>query len=468
MYVNMIDNLFDSMINNFYQFLIKKETFKKTSEDQNFVKYMNEIIDTIKQFTKDLNLKEIEETIGSKTHVQFIVETIKRFCAFYIYLGIAYNYNGDRDLFITNIIETSKNMKDGSFSISNFYNSENNAKIITMFSIIKNIVKLRDYKTMERVKIILSNEPIKYGDTITFLNSIGEDYFNEYFMIEDNFHNILKTLIFRQIYLAEEKNEIIRILEENEINNAEYKYIDIVVSKEEKLIDFTFLQEMLGDLQKSELFKTNLANEYYDFLEDHKKEQEINIIGNTKMIDFLLCNRIIIPITEEFLRYHKNTEKYDKDITGELKERDATKIKYIINKMNKVMNMYSNIYEKNPKLKLEAMNLFFKSIEYKDAVLYNDFEEIKIVNKLGLSENTSDLDYLVDLENIRHYAYVNYKDFSKDGLRFRPSRPIQAVRIGNINHKSPKNRNIELRIGHGDLPLNIIGVLCFILPILTD
>jgi len=460
MYINQIDNLFDGIINKFNIFLISKKVFERFNEDANFVKYLNEIIELIKLFIQELNLKEIEELIGTKSHINYIIEIIKRYCAIYIYLGIAYYYKNDRDLFITNIIETGKSVKDTTFNINNFFNSENNSKIITMFSIIKDILKLNEYKTMERVKIILNNEPVKYMNTITLLNNIGEDYFEKYLMISDNFHNILKTLIFKKIYLIEEKTEIIKLLEETEIQEAEYKYIDIVESTQEKLIDFTFLQNILrADLSKAELFRSNLANEYYDFMDEYKKEQELRIFGNTKMIDFLLSNNILIPITEDFLRYHKNTEKYDKDISGDLKERDATKIKYIINKINRVANMNSEIYMKNQKLKLDAMNLFYKSIEYKDAVLYNDFEEIKIITKLSYSEHTTDLDYLIDLENMRSYAYLNYKDFTQDGFRFRPSKPVQCVRMTNIKHKNPKNRKLELRIGHNDIPINIIGLI---------
>ncbi len=459
MYINQIDNLFDGILNNFYIFLSKKKVFERFTEDQNFVKYLNDIIDIIKLFIDDLNTKEIDNLIQSKSHKNYIIDIIKRYCAFYIYLGIAYYYKDSRDLFITNIIETSKNIKDSTFSINNFYNSENNAKIITMFSIIKDIIKLVEFKSIERIKIIISNEPIKYEQTIKLLNSIGEDYFVDYFMSKDKFHNILKTLIFKQIYLLEEKNDIIKLLEMVEIEEAEYKYIDIVLSKEDKLIDFSFLQNIVKE--NTELFRTNLANEYYDFLDEYKRDQELNIIGNTKMIDFLFSNKIFIPITEDFLRYHKNTERYDKDITGELKERDATKIKYIINKINKVMNMYSSIYEKNQKLKLDAMNLFFKALEYKDAVLYNDLEEIKIINKLSLSENTTDLDYLIDLENLRKYAYLNYKDFDREGIKLRSSLQSYAVRYSNINHKTggSKNRNIEFRVGNKDLPLHVIGII---------
>ena len=318
MYINQVDTLFDNIINIFNIYLIKQNIFEKFSKDNNFVKFQNNIIDTIKNFMNTIDMKEIHALTNKKEQIQYIIDIIKRYCAFYIYLGIAYYYKGDRELFITNIIETSKNIKDGTFVIINFFNSDNNSKIIQMFTIIKDILQLQDYKTIERIKIILGNEPVKYLQTIILLNQIGEDFFNEYFLIKDNFHNILKTFIFRQIYLLEEKNEIIKILEETEIDNAEYKYIDIVVSKHDKMIDFTFLQEILSiDMSKSKTnYITNKAEEYYSFIESYNVTNKLNLLNNNKMIDFLFSNKIIIPITEDFLRYHKNTEKYDKDIIG--------------------------------------------------------------------------------------------------------------------------------------------------------
>ena len=454
MYINQIDELFDTIINNFNIYLIKQNIFDKFSKDNNFVKFQNDILDTIQKYIDNIDIILIEKLTNKKQRVQYIVEIIKRYCAFYIYLGISYYYKGDRELFITNIIETSKNIKDSTFNISNFFNSDNNAKIILMYTIIKDIIQLQEYKTIERIKIILGNEPVKYAPTIILLNQLGEDYFNEYFLIKDNFHNIIKTFIFRQIYLLEEKNDIIKMLDETELDEAEYKYIDIVLSKHDKMIDFTFLQEILS----IDMLKSGKAEEYYSYLEEYKDTSNLHLLNNNKMIDFLFSNKIIVPITEEFLRYHKNTEKYDKD-TSDLKDRDATKIKYIINKVNKVMNIYSSTYDKNQKLKLEAMNLFYKSLEYKDAILYNDNEEVKIINKLEMSENTTDLDYIIDLNNIRAYPYVNYKDFSKDGFKLRSSLMIQGIRNSNITHTNPKNRPIELRVGHLLLPLNVVGIV---------
>ena len=42
---------------------------------------------------------------------------------------------------------------------------------------------------------------IKYDSTINLFIDLGEDYITDHFLIKDNFHTILKTLIFKQIYI---------------------------------------------------------------------------------------------------------------------------------------------------------------------------------------------------------------------------------------------------------------------------
>jgi len=137
MYVNQVDDLFDSILNKFYDFLISEKLFEKIKLDSNFVKYQNDIMNSIKKFIESLSKKDIIEIIKNESYYEIILNIIKRYCAFYIYLGIAYNYESGRDLYITNIIESSRYQKDATFQISNFFNSENNSKIITFFVDIK-------------------------------------------------------------------------------------------------------------------------------------------------------------------------------------------------------------------------------------------------------------------------------------------------------------------------------------------
>ena len=455
MYVNQIDDLFDGLLNKFNNFLLQEKAFQKLSSDTNFVKFQNNILEYIKKFINTITKKDIIDIIKKESYYESILNIIKRYCAFYIYLGIAYNYTGGRDLFVTNMIEASKYQRDSTIQISNFFNSENNAKIIIFYNDIKNFLSLITFKTIDKIKIVLTNNPLRYQSTIQLFNDLGEDYIIEYFLIKDNFHNVLKALIFKQIYLKEEKIEIISMLNQQEKENAEYKYIEIVVSNEKKIVDFNVIQKFLS----IEQLRMGLAEEIYNYLEENRDTKELIVQENQDFINYLFTNKIIIPITEDFLRYHKDTEKYDPESLVEnnnVKERDATKIKYIINKMNNVRNFYSTVLEKNPKMKLETEKLFYKSLDPRLAVLYNENEENKIVNKLESSENAADFDLLVDLENIRKYSYVNFKNFSKDGIKIRPSITVQGIRQTSLKQKA--KTPIEIRIGHDNIDMNVIGI----------
>ncbi len=455
MYINQIDDLFDNLLNKLYEFLTKNKLFQKYSSDTNFVKFQNDILEKLKDFIdKTVSKKEIVALVKNESYYEYILGSIKRYCAFYVYLGIAYFYDGGRDLFITNIIESSKNQKDATFQIPNFYNSENNSKLINSFNDIKNILTVYNLgKTMDKVKIILSNNPLKFDSTIKLFNELGEDYIIDNFLIKENFHNILKTLIFKQIYIKEEKNEILSFLNQEEKEQGEYKYIEIIVSNEKKLVDFNQIQKLLSVQQ----LKSGLAEEIYNYLLEMRETKEFIVRENQDFINFLFSKGILVPISEEFIRYHDDNEKYDPEslVGDNLKDRDATKIKYIINKMNNVRNYYSPLLEKNPKLKLDTEKFFHKSQDPRQAVLINENEELKIVQKLKMSENATDADLLIDLENIRKYAYTNYKNFSKDGFKLRTAKTIQSVR--SINMKKKKG-SLELRIGHDNLELSVIGV----------
>ena len=223
MYVNQVDDLFDGILNKFNDFLAKEKAFQKLSSDTNFVKFQNDILGLIKKFIDGIPKKDILDIIKNESYYESILNIIKRYCAFYIYLGIAYYYEGGRDLYITNIIEASRYQKDATFQITNFFNSENNSKIITFYNDIKNFISLLQFKTIDKIKILLSNNTLKFESTIKLFNDLGEDYVIEYFIdSKDNFNNIMKALIFKQIYLKEEKNEIEATLPYLDEDDEEY------------------------------------------------------------------------------------------------------------------------------------------------------------------------------------------------------------------------------------------------------
>jgi len=456
MYINKIDNLLDNLINKFNLFLEKKNIYKLILKTINFVSLQNDFLMLIKEFVNSENIKiQIENILKNKNNSIYIFEIIKRYLAYYIYLSISYFYTESRDLYITNIIESSKDQKNATFKIDNFFNSDNNSKLINFFNDIKNLLSvIKLSKSIDKIKEQLNNNPIKFDSTIKLIKILGEEHIINYFLIDDNRHNILKTLIFKIIYFKEERNEVINIIYNDD--ETEFKYIDIVQSKETKLVDFFILQKFLTINQ----IKSGLSEEIYSYLEENRLEKELNIKENIDFVNFLFQNKIIVPITEEFLRYHDDNEKYDTSSLvnqNEIKERDATKIKYIIDKINKIRNLHSLMYKNNQKLKINALNEFNKKEKEKDAITFNDNEDKKIIQKLQESEKTLDLDLLADLENIRKYAYVNYKDFSKDGFKIRPKKLVKCIRYSNIIHKNEKKK-LDLRMGNDSLDINVIGI----------
>jgi hypothetical protein len=420
-----MDNFIDSTLNKFFDFI----NFKKFTKDQNFVVYQEDIIKLINDFINTISPIEIMKIIKKKEYLPFIYSILKKYCGFYVYLGIGYYYRDGKDLFITNIIESSKKNFD------NFFNSINNSKIIGFYTDIKNILSLYEFKTIDKIKIIISNNPLKYENTVKIFKELGEDYIVNNFFIKDNFENIIKTLIFTQLYTKYDKNEINLIINEVDKEEGEYKYIEIVVANDHKLVDFTVIQKFLSVKE----LRMGFAEEIYNYLEEYQNKNELLITDINDSINFLFSNKILIPISEEFIRYHKDSENYE--------NKNDSKIKYIINKINTAKNNKSGEIDK----------LFYKNIDPRMGILYNDNEEIKIIQKLSSSENAVDSELLIELQNFRKYAYINFRYSTHNFIKLRTPNTIDSVRL--INLKKRNKELLETRISHDNIDLNAVGVI---------
>ena len=443
--INQIDELFSTILDKFYNYLLKEKKLNQICKETNFVKYQIDIVNIITVFINtSVSRIEIKEIVKNEKNIDYILNVIKSYCAFYIYLYIGYYYTGSRDLFITNILECGKNQ-----NITSFFSSDNNSKIINYYTDIKNIIALAEYKTIDQVKILLLNNPVKYNSLIKLFNELGEDYIINHFLIQNNINSILQTFILRLIYKKEQKNELNDLLKEAEEKEGEYKYIEIVTANKNKIVDFNIIQKFVTLCD----FQRNTSQEIYSYLQEHTENKDIELVikENDEFVNFLFTNKILIPISEEFLRYHKDTEKYESDT----KLKEDTKIKVIINKINTIKNFFSPLVEKNIKLKLETKKMFYKNNNNRALVLYNNDEEIKIIQKIENIDKKNENDYLIDLMDLRKYAYINFKNLARDYIRLRTNTTIEAIRYMNFKNKKPE---IETRIGHDNLELNVVGV----------
>ncbi len=469
MYINKIDKFIDNIIDDFYNYLYQKKTgFVKILNEVNFVKYQSEINKILEDYTKSINEKEISDIIQNTDNVVTITEIIKRYISYYLFLTIGSSYKGKRETYVNNIIEFSKNQPAYSFKADNFFNSESNSNVINFATIVKNTITLLD-ADKSKLELLVKNPD--YKDTIKFLNEFGQDFVNQNFRLEnvggnpkEQAHNIIKTLILNELYFKQDKKDVFEILEATEKEQGTFTFIEIVVPKME-FIDYSAIEQALSkkDVERG------LANEIYDFIMEYDDVEKVRYKTTDEKILALINSGILMPVTEDFLLYHKDTERYDKVIGEQQKQKkkEDTKIRYIVSKIDSVTEYFSNATKNNPTLKKSIEKHFYAPLSDRRAILVNNNEEIRIINKLQNQGKKSieNNEYYNDLMNFRMYPYINFKDFQKYGFDLNMNQTVDAVRSITFEkmRENPtlKKNNLEMRVGSENNKLHIVG---FVIP----
>jgi len=455
MYVDKIDELIDKILNMFYSDVWQKNTIK-LKDNKKFKDQGDSINKMVLDFIK--NIKQSELEIIGKSHIDFLKETLIRYLYYYIFMAI-YVIVNDEEIYIKELIEISKNIAQSKLTIKNFYNSQNNSYLIKLNNLLSGILVMIEIDDPDKIVRIVKSNPNKYDPVVTFLNDVGNEYIQKLFNKKNpNYlHNIIKTIIFKQIYVEQEKKDFLLFVEDNENSKVEYKYITIVVPKTD-YVDFASIENILIKNFDSEIIEDvyNMMMEYDEYISTPvRTEYKINQLFEKK---------IIVPIVEDFLRYHKHTESdiksVDKIDSNERSSRqDNTKMKYIVSKMNDIID-YNSI--KDEKRKKEIEKYFYGNLKDRRVVLINELEEERIIEKLLLQgsnvlENNTDYE---DLREIRQYAYINFRDMATDGFTFKPEKTTDAIRdINIVNMKHNKGIHyLQMRIGNKNQALNIVGL----------
>ena len=464
MYIEEIDNILDQTLDKFlYSWILDnkiKELVKydKLIKDPNFVKYQKDI-NFILDYGNDLISNEDIEKIVTKTaNINLIKNLILKYIGYYLFLLIGINYGSKIENFNNNIIEFSRNQTNYKLKIDNFFNTEANSNIIKNTNLIKELVnyieKIIDGKNKDNNLDNYSDnlkEIIKlYGNDNfnKFLNLYKKEITNNKIIIQ---HNIIKIIIYLNLYKTSEKKELFNIIETTEISNGEFTFIDVVIPKS-SFIDYNSIESLLDpyDLKTnmSEVIHDLINEDYSENISDARKYFTDFDIKIQKLIDM----HIIIPIVDDFLLYNKDNEKYEKQDKIETKKKEDTKIKYIINKINTVSDYY-----KDP---TEIKKLFYVPLQDRNAVLINSCEDIKIISKIKniIKMNNENIDLLNDLISFRLYPYISFKDFKHNGFHFNSDKTLDSIRNISLDTINKNKFNIlQTRIISEDMTVNIVG-----------
>jgi hypothetical protein len=451
MFVNKIDKYIDDLLDKFFFDEIKKNKSRiDYSKTKNISEYYKLINNLIVKFIDNININDIKKIINKKNNIPLIISIVRKYIIYYVMMLIGFNQT-DINNYTDMLIKFSKldEKKD-------FLDSESISILTKFFPFIKKINEVVNIVNPEEINKLIEKDE-KYKDIIIFLNELGNDYIVDYLKGNkyDNIHNTIKIIVFKIIYIKNERPKVLKILSEEE--EKEYKYIEIIAPKS-KYIDYSVIENLLS----FEQIREGVASDFFELIQTHEENTYTKGLTYDDKINMLFDNNIITPIVEDFLRYHKDSEKYDRFASDvDKKKKDDTKIKYIINKMNKIISYYSKKVYKNETTRKNIERLFYVPLAHKRAVIVNDLEEVKIIDKLIKQGKTSieKNEHFIDLINYRIYPFSNFRDFKQYGFTLKLDKTIDIIR--NTSFEDVKNRfnyNLELRVGSNDQKVKVVGV----------
>lgn len=490
MYVNQIDDIIDKLLDKLYlDGIFKDETFKSIIDNKktNFVEYRDKINNFIENSLKLVDKNAIQELINNRENIIRIMDIIKRYISYYYFLSLAYYYTGTLKDFRNNLIQYSKLQENSTFVIKNFFDTENNYQIIKFYKMIKDITKILLMTDLQ--KKVLNQHEIK--DAIDFLNSIGKNYIDNYILkistdsnndtsVDINVHNLIKTIVFKEIYRNQEQHLIFEILNDIEETKHEYTFIDIVVADEDVIDYDSFRQLFIGEKRAN-----IMAISLYDLINETSKIQ--SLITSDKKNTELLKIFGVTPIVDDFCRYHRDTEKIETELQKPIllstpqttknniknihaailqqqrKKKDNTKAQIIVDKIDIISDFYSDNVKNNKSLSDEINKYFQNPFIHRKAVMHNYVDETKVLQKIkNLGRKAiQDNEYYLELKHIISNAYFNFKDFKKYGssIILNTDYPIELIRFNNIEYqKQIPHLDVETRFGTDEMLINLVGL----------
>ena len=440
MLITIIDKFIESQFNFLNDYISRYKLDKK-----NFVSYYNKNVDTI-------DYSSIYSQINNDKNKKKVSNVIEKYVLYYLLLRLNIrddeesNEPNNEKIFVEKIFNFSHN-----FPILDSVSIGELVDIYLLYNTTVSLIKILKKSNSKELNLNILPKNEKTFEVIQMFNDIGIDTILDLCDIskKDGTHNILISLLIKKIYIKTDKKELTLIIEENDLYNAEFKYITIIESRI-KEIDFASL-EALFDIPER---KAGLPEDYYKLVDDYKVitlgdiEENLdpeyaiqsNLLSDDRKIAYMFHKKLLIPISDEILRYNIEAEKYidqNQDIKENSKQnyKTDTKLNYIINKIHKITDD-----ARNPEVK----KLYYQPLYYRQAVPYNDIEEMKIMKKfsdLG-RVNAENVSSFIDLLSFRIYPYINYNNFAHYGFIHKHYYTTDTLRY--VNFRFGNNKNSEL------------------------
>ena len=455
MYIDKIDELLDNILDDFYVNVILygfiDGKYNNILEESNFVRYQKDINTVLIEYIKTINVEEIRSIVKNEETVQNIVDMFNRYICYYFFITFGVKYKSKNELFITNIVEFTKKQSSHELKVKDFFNSKSNGNIIKNAVLSKKITKILEVEARDKIGLAEMAKKTEYREAFMLLNDLGTTYIDIAFRKNnenEKYHNIIKTIIIMNIYKKIDKINMMNIMENINEKKGDFIYIDIVVSKTD-----TLTMDIIESVLNEKEIQNGVAKIVWDMLNESDNQSVVTSSygDGDKKIRNVLESGLFIPIVDDFMMFHKESENYDKNENSNDKTKENIRVKYIVNKIDMATDLYSDNSE-------NARKVFDVSLQNRKAVIYNNTEDVKIINKYsGFVKKTQNDNYINELEFYRKYPYINFKNINGSGTNFSFAKSIDAMRF--ITLSDNKTKNIQLRVALKDEPVNIVGFL---------
>ena len=193
MYINDIDNIIDNTLNIvFSKWVINDKKsdnlidVKKLIAEQNLVKYQKDINNTMELLFTLISHEEIKKMVNKDTNIFLLNNVIKKYVGYFIFLFIGVFSKSKIETFNNNLVEYSRNQTNYSITITDFFNSDSNSKIIKLISFIRDIFDFfNKLIVIEKKKINITNsisrisvnniiKPTKKGKEVKGVEDAGD------------------------------------------------------------------------------------------------------------------------------------------------------------------------------------------------------------------------------------------------------------------------------------------------------
>jgi hypothetical protein len=434
MLITDIDKFIEEQFNSLRDYSFNKPIKKHISD---FITYFEKTVNHI-------NYTKIYDLVTEDKNKKKITLLIEKYVLFYLIIRICLKEDEEN-------IESKNNEK---IFVDKIFNLSNSLPILDSIAISELVdLYLSYYTTISLLKLLKEKDlaSLPQNDSskeiINIFNDIGVDNVLTFMDTKkkDSNHNIIVTLLFRKLYVKADKTEISIILENSSIQDAEFKYITIVEARI-KETDFASL-EALFEIEDR---KKGLPDDYYNLIDEFKVvtlgdiEENLNpeyaiqsnLLSDDRKIAYLFHKKILIPITDEILRYNVGTEKYTESSNQIEVGKTDTKLNYIVNKVNLITESARNS---------ETKKLFYQPLFYRQAIPSNDIEEMKILKKFSDigRVNTENVSNFTDLISFRVYPYINFHDFAHYGFSHKHFYTTEALRYANFRFTNKKNPELH-------------------------